>query len=130
MRSQPLLALSLAAILAVTACQGPVDPSDNVTTEFSGVLQPDSQNDHLITITRHGEFTLRVKSLNPSQGTFVFVILGIVQGGLCSIQGQNSAGHDQLALAGAIQPAEYCIQVIDLEGLEGPLEYVLEFSHP
>ncbi|MGE0704020.1 MAG: hypothetical protein AB7P22_08810 [Vicinamibacterales bacterium] len=130
MRTQRLLALCLAVIFAAAACQGPVDPSENVIDEFSGRLNPDSQNDHFITIGRYGEFTLRVKSLTPSEGAIVFVILGIVQGGLCSIQGQNSAGHDQLVLAGAIQPAEYCIQVLDLEGLEAPVDYVLEFSHP
>jgi len=130
MRTQRLLALCLAALLTATACQGPVDPSENVIDEFSGTLNPDSQVDHLITIDRYGEFTLRVKSLTPSEGTLVFVILGIVQGGLCSIQGQNSAGHDELVLAGAIQPAVYCIQVLDIEGLDAPVQYVLEFSHP
>jgi hypothetical protein len=130
MRSTRALAALCAVAIFTASCQGPVDPSENRTTELSGVLQPNSQSDHVVQITRFGEFTLRVKSLQPSEGILVFVIFGIVQGGLCSIQGQNSAGHDQLALAGAVQPADYCIQVLDLEGLSEPVQYVLEFSHP
>lgn len=130
MRHRLLAVTAVSLLLAGPACEGLVDPSDNVTTEFSGVVDPGFAVEHSIRITRNGEYSLRVKSLEPSENTFLLIILGLVDQGLCAPIQQNWGFHDQLALAGEMRNVTYCIQVIDPGVLTVPVAYVLELSHP
>ncbi len=133
MRHYALCALLSVTVLAGPACDGLVDPSDNIVEEIPGVLVPGTANQHEVPITRNGEYSLRVKSLDPSDGVFVHVFLGIIDQGLCAtLQQRFFVGHDQFALAGSIFEATYCIQVIDPGGdiITESVAYVLEFSHP
>jgi hypothetical protein len=128
-RLLPLL-VACAVLATGSACDSLVDPSDNVTTEFSGTVEPGSGAEHTIRMTRNGEYTLRVKSLTPSQGTLLLVQFGLVDQVFCALLAQNFVGHNQFALAGEIRDLEYCITVEDPGVLTEPTQYVLEFSHP
>lgn len=124
------LVLCLGAALAGAACTEFVDPSDNVVTEFTGTLGPGEADEHGINITRNGEFTVRIRSIEPSEGAFLHVLMGLVDQGLCALLYQAIGAHNELIMAGEMYEANYCIQVADPGVLTQTVTYVIELSHP
>jgi len=128
---QLLLGLVSAAVLfAGPGCEGLVDPSDNITTEFRGTLAPGEGKEFQIRMTRSGEYSLRLRTLDPAGNNFVLISFGILDQGLCALVAQNFASNNQLALAGEIRDLNYCIQISDPGVLTETVSFVMELQHP
>jgi hypothetical protein len=136
------LAFALWVALAVASCGGgPVDPSQNVTTPFSGTVQPLGFSDAVhFTVSNLGEFTVTLTSLTPGN-VFVGIGWGQWNGSSCGlIQGQtnvvSNANIGRGVLAGQIFiKGEYCVAVFDPVNFGAPpltvaQNYAGQVNHP
>lgn len=136
------LAIALLAALAAMSCGGgPVDPSQNVNTSFSGTVQPlgFSEATHF-TVSNLGEFTVTLNSLTPGN-VFVGIGWGQWTGSSCGlISGQtnvvSSANLGRGVLAGQIFiKGDYCVAVFDAINFGAPpltvaQNYSGQVNHP
>ena len=136
------LAFALWVALAVAGCGGgPVDPSQNVVTPFSGTVQPLGFSDAAhFTVSNLGEFTVTLTSLTPGNA-FVGIGWGQWNGTSCGlISGQtnvvSSANIGRGVLAGQIFiKGEYCVAVFDAVNFGAPpltvaQNYAGQVNHP
>jgi hypothetical protein len=123
----PRLAIALLVALAVSSCGGgPVDPSQNVNTPFSGTVQPSgiSEPTHFA-ISNLGEFTVTLTSLTPGNA-FVGIGWGQWTGNSCGlIAGQtnvvSNANIGRGVLGGQIFiKGEYCVVMFDASNFGAP----------
>src|SRR5262245_33904137 len=135
MRSVFLAALA-AALLSVS-CGGIVDPSKNVTDTFNGVIPVQGTSPgHAFSISKQGEYAVKVTSLSPSSTSFFGTVLaqglndGTCIGNLPIIQ-QNSFGTvNAPVLTSSIYPGKYCVFLFDIGAFTQPQNYTLTISHP
>jgi hypothetical protein len=136
------LAIALVAALAAMSCGGgPVDPSQNVNTPFSGTVQPLGFSDAThFTVSNLGEFTVTLTSLTPGN-VFIGIGWGQWTGSSCGlIAGQtnvvSNANIGRGVLAGQIFiKGEYCVAVFDAVNFGAPpltvaQNYSGQVSHP
>lgn len=137
MRYGFVAALAL-AVLATIGCGGIVDPSKNVTDTFTGTIpvQGTSIPGHFFSISKTGEYTVKVTSLAPTAGSFFGTVLSFGNSdGTCTgnlqIISQNSFGTvNTPVLSGAIYPGNYCVFLFDIGAFTVPQTYTLTISHP
>jgi hypothetical protein len=131
-----LLAAMLAvAAFAATSCGGVVDPSNNVTENFSGTLEPapsvNSVKVFPFSTSKSGEFSVKITALAPVPNVVLGVIYGQNQGGACAPFQNNPAVLNQTAAAGAITPGDWCVAIYDPGGVLTANEtFTLSVAHP
>lgn len=136
MRSR-LAAAAVIAALSAAACNGIVDPSKNQTETFSGTIPVQGTSSCCgFSTNKQGEFTIKVTSLSPSNGTFFGVVMayaaadGSCVGSLQPIQQNSFATTAAPALSGLIYPGHYCIFLFDIGSFTVSQNYTLTASHP
>ena len=126
-------ALSLAAFL-VAGCHGITTPSNNVTDTFSGTLQAKGTNSHPFSVSKTGEFSVRLTAWAPNTG--IVVGMAWTQGasdGSCTtgvLQQNNFVNTTGQALGGAIVSGKYCIFIFDTGAMTAAQTYTFTVSHP
>jgi hypothetical protein len=129
----------LAAVLAVAAvvtlgCKGISTPSSNVTDQFSGTLQPKDQKSHPFSVSRTGEFTVKLTAWAPNTNIFAGLVWSLGNNdGSCSttvLQQNNFVTLNTQALGGAIVSGKYCIFIFDTGTMTAPQTYTISVSHP
>ncbi len=117
--------------LLATACGGVVSPSQNQTTTIEGVLQVGGSALHNFNVTKNGEYTVTIASLNPPANVFLVLLIGQVFSGQCvPIQQTNFAVVGRSALAGPITQGTHCVVIADPGTLTVAETYVIRVSHP
>jgi hypothetical protein len=126
------LAFLLVAAVLAGGCDGVIDPSENTVEDFPGTIQPLGLVSHPFTVSKTGEFEIRITALsNPD--AILFMAYGLDTGG-CN--GSNSMGSayrtlNQIGFGTIIQPGRYCAYLQDELGvLRAPATYNLRVSHP
>ena len=134
-------AAAVCIVLLASACHGPTDPSENVTSTFSGTVQPFSTGpSHSVTINSLGEFTISLTGLTPGN-VYIGVGWGQAQGSSCALFQSlpvSSATVGRTALQGSIQiKGTYCAVVFDpslyfggYPSLTVAQNYSIQVSHP
>jgi hypothetical protein len=124
----------MAVFLACTvaACGGISSPSkDNHDEPFSGTLDPLTARSHSFTVSKNGEFSIRVTALAPLTNVLIGVTVGQDTSSGCayssfpSLMTVNSAPY-----TGPINKGSYCVVVSDPGSLTGPESYTVVVSHP
>jgi hypothetical protein len=134
MRARIAAAFVLAAALAAAGCHGITTPSSNTTDTFSNTLNPQSQNGHPFSVSKTGEFTVKLTAWGPNSN--LLVGLAWTQGnndGTCTtaiLQQNNFVSLNAQALGGAIVSGKYCIFIYDVGTLTAPQTYTITVSHP
>jgi hypothetical protein len=131
-------AAMIAAAALTLSCSGIVDPSKNVTETFSGTIpvQGTAIPGHFFSVSKTGEFTVKVTSMQPNATLFFGTILsqgpsnGACTGNLPILQ-QNSFGTvNTPLLTGSIYSGNYCVFLFDIGTFTAPQTYTLTVSHP
>jgi hypothetical protein len=111
-----------------------IDPSKNTTETFVGTVPVGGYQSSSFRVSRAGEYSVTLVSLNPPASVFVTVSFGTaVSVGCAPSQGYSNAlatpGHT--VLQGSI-PASgmYCVQVNDQGNFTVPETYTIQVSHP
>jgi hypothetical protein len=122
--------LLLVAVLAA-GCGGVIDPSQNQVDERSGTIDPLGIVRHDFTVSKTGEFEIRITALSNADA-ILLMAYGPDSGG-CTGQtiGSSYRTLNQIGFGGLIQPGRYCAYLQDELGiLRGPTTYTLRISHP
>ena len=135
---RPFFAAALFAAAAFTvACAGIADPSDNKTETFNGTIAVQgTAAGHFFTADRTGEYTVKVTSLSPSNGSFFGAVLaqspgdGSCAGNLPIIQQSSFGTVNTPVLTGPIYRGNYCVFLFDIGAFTVPQTYTLTVSHP
>jgi hypothetical protein len=131
--SRIVTALSLAVALFVAGCDSVTDPSNNQTVTLSGTIpvQGVASPPHNFSVSKNGEFRLRVLSLAPNNAVLIGVYLGQPAGAICNQAGSiTTAGINTTAMSGPVNRGNYCIGVLDPGTLSTATNYSIELSHP
>ena len=128
----------LMAAAALVSCNGIVDPSKNVTDTFSGTIpvQGTAIPGHFFSISKTGEFTVKVTSLQPNATLFFGTILSQgpsnrnCTGNLPILQQNSFSTVNTPALTGSIVSGSYCVFLFDIGTFTEPETYTLTISHP
>jgi hypothetical protein len=136
MRSR--LAAGLLAAALCVSCSGIVDPSDNVTDTFSGTIpvQGTAIPGHFFKVSKTGEFTVKVTSMQPNSTLFFGTILsqgptnGNCTGNLPILQQNSFSTVNTPALTGSIYSGNYCVFLFDIGTFSTAQTYTLTVSHP
>lgn len=126
-------ALSLAAALLVSGCDSVAKPSNNQTETLSGTIPLGgvASPPHNFTVSKNGEFRIKVLSLAPNQAALIGIYLGQPAGAICGQTGQiATAGINTQAMTGSLNKGNYCVGVIDPGTLTAATTYTMELSHP
>ena len=124
------LPLLLVAVLAA-GCDGVIDPSQNQVEDRSGTIDPLGIVAHDFTVSKTGEFEIRITALsNPD--AILLMAYGPESGGCTGVTlGTAYRTLNQIGFGGLIQPGRYCAYLQDdLGTLRGPTTYTLRISHP
>jgi hypothetical protein len=128
----------VAAGLLSGACNGVVDPSNNVLQTFTGTIPVQGTTVPGIawSTNKTGEYTVKVTAMDPNNGTYFGAILsyaasdGSCVGQLQPIQ-QNSFGTvNTPVMTGAIYPGNYCVFLFDVGFFTVAENFTLTVSHP
>ena len=125
-----LAPLCLTAILA-SGCGGVIDPSQNRVEDFPGTIAPGGLAVHQFSVSKNGEFEVRITNLNNADA-FMHLAYGPEQGG-CNGASLGDAYRqlNQAGFGGLISPGRYCIYMRDdLLALRAESPYTIRVSHP
>lgn len=135
MRARLASAVVLALCAAAAAgCKGITTPSSNVTNTFSGTLAQGSLNGHAFSVSKTGEFTVKLTAWGPN--TNLLVALALTAGnndGSCTtqaLQQNNFTTLNTQALGGQIFSGKYCVVIFDIGTLTAAQTYTISVSHP
>jgi hypothetical protein len=126
----------IVAALVTVSCGGVVDPSQNVTTEFKGTLEPypSANSSKLFTFTtsKSGEFSVKITTLAPNTNVFLDTLYGqAVAADSCSpLQDNQFSVLNQTSLSGAITPGTWCVVIRDIGTLKANEDFTLAVAHP
>ena len=126
----------IVAALVTVSCGGVVDPSQNVTSTFSGTLEPfpSANSSKLFTFTtsKSGEFSVKITALAPNTNVFLDTVYGqSVAADSCSpFQENQFSVLNQTALSGAITPGNWCVVIRDIGTLKANEDFTLTVAHP
>lgn len=131
------LALAVAGVLTMS-CGGFIDPSTNKVDTFSGtVTKGGISAGFAFTVSKTGEFTVKLTALAPSSSVAMGVLYSLAQSdGSCSsnpqpYQQNNFALLNAPALSGQIFSGRYCVYVFDPTGtLAATTTFTATVSHP
>jgi hypothetical protein len=123
-------AFCLAAVLA-SGCGGVIDPSQNQVDTPSGTIQPGGLVWHTFSVSRNGEFDIRITNLNNADA-FLLMAYGQDIGGCTgSTLGQAYRQLNQAGFGGPISKGNYCVYLSDDRlTLRAESPYTLRISHP
>ena len=122
-------ALALAGLITVS-CGGVVDPSENRTETFSGVLDQGGAKTFTMSVNNGGEFSVKITALQPTP-TAVVGLLWLFGSNCDQLVQQNFGTLNQPSLAGAVlQKGTYCVQIYDIGTLTASQTFTLTVSHP
>jgi hypothetical protein len=124
------LPILLVAVLAA-GCDGVIDPSENQVVERSGTIQPLGTEIHTFSVSKSGEFEIRITALSNADA-LLLMAYGPDAGGCTGVTlGSAYRQLNQSGFGGLIQPGQYCVYLQDDRGtLRGPTTYTLRISHP
>jgi hypothetical protein len=133
-----LAATLVAAGLLTAACNGVVDPSNNVLQTFTGTIpvQGTTVPGAAWSTNKTGEYMIKVTAMDPNNGVYFGTILSYAAGnGTCVGQlqpiQQNSFGTvNTPVMSGAIYPGSYCVFLFDVGFFTVPENFTLTVSHP
>ncbi len=132
MGSKWIAAVALAAALGAAAC-GTVGPGDNITETFTDTLQPfvNDFKEFPFNVGKSGEYSVKIRSLDPAQNYFLDVYFGVPSDFGCQIAQENPIAVPGLqALSGAIRKGTWCVGIRDLGSLKQTEGFTLDVSHP
>src|SRR5262249_32312108 len=134
MRARVAAAFALSLfVMAALGCNGITTPSSNVSQDFSGTLQPKTQNSHTFSVSKTGEFTIKLTAWGPNSN--LFTGLALTQGnndGTCggTLQQNTLVALNAQALGGQIFSGKYCVFIFDVGTLTAAQTYTINVSHP
>ena len=126
----------IVAALVTVSCGGVVDPSQNVTSTFSGTLEPypSANSSKLFTFTtsKSGEFSVKITALAPNTNVFLDTLYGqSVSADSCSpFQDNQFSVLNTTSLSGAITPGTWCVVIRDIGRLTANEDFTLGVAHP
>jgi hypothetical protein len=129
----------IVAALVTVSCGSVVDPSKNVVDTFSGTLEPypspNSSKFFTFSISKGGEFTVKITALAPVNNVFLYTAFGQpVSGGCAPFYGQENRYSvlNTSSLSGPIMPGSYCVAIADPGSppLTVNETFTLTVSHP
>jgi hypothetical protein len=125
-----LAALCLGAVLS-TGCGGVIDPSKNTVQEFPGTIAPGGLVFHPFSVSKNGEFEIRITNLNNADAR-LHLAYGPDAGGCNGASlGDGYLQLNQSGFAGSIQKGNYCVYLRDdLLQLKAESPYTIRVSHP
>jgi hypothetical protein len=123
-------ALCLAAVSAA-GCGGVIDPSQNTVEDKSGTIVPGGLVAQTFSVSKNGEFEIRITNLNNADA-FILMAYGPDVGGCTgNILGQAYRQLNQSGFGGSIQKGNYCVYLSDDRlMLKAESPYTLRISHP
>jgi len=124
------LAVAVGLSVLFNACGGVVDPSKNVTENFSGTLDVRGTRTFTVNVNNNGEFSGKLTQLQPNPTAIVGLVWG--QGPNCEIPLQNTTAIlNSPAIGGAIfQKGQYCVGIYDPGTLTVSQSFTISVSHP
>ena len=126
-----IAALCLAAVLA-SGCGGVIDPSQNQVDNPSGTIAPGGVSTQTFSVSKNGEFEIRITNLNNADA-FILMAYGQDVGGCTGnlVLGQAYRQLNQAGFGGTIQKGNYCVYLSDDRlALKTESPYTLRISHP
>ena len=125
------LGLVFAVGLAVAACSV-ATPSDNHVEPITGSVGVLGTREHTYVYSRRGESFLKITNVNPSINGSLYVGLGTVVSGFCSV---FTASIQPVVLNreinfGLLDQGTYCLQIFDPGVLVVTTTYTGTFSYP
>ncbi len=127
------LAVALAGFITLN-CGGIASPSNNVTDTFSGTLQPQAALSHPFSVSKTGEFTVKLTAFAPNSNLLVGLAWTLASNdGTCTtttLQQNNFSSLNAQALGGQILAGKYCIFIFDVGSLTAAQTYTITVSHP
>ena len=127
------LALAVSGCLTIS-CGGIQSPSNNVVDQASGTLAPQGAVSHFFSVSKTGEYTVKLTALAPTANALIG--LALVAGNndsSCSAsiyQQNNFSSLNVQALGGQILSGKYCVLVYDVGTITTPQTYTIAVSHP
>jgi hypothetical protein len=120
------------AAVVTAGCDSVIDPSKNTVEELRGTLPVAGQSRHDFSVSKNGEFEVKITALSPNQDAILGMDYGPIQGDQCGVYQQNFFVQlNRVALNGIINSGRYCIRLYDSSRmLSQPENYTLRVSHP
>jgi hypothetical protein len=104
-----------------------------VTENFSGTVQPGSNDSHTFTVTsNNSQITLAMTSAGPPATIQEGFGVGQVVAGSCQLLSGASGTYQASTipqLAGTIAAGTYCVMVFDVLNQAGPITYTVVVQH-
>jgi hypothetical protein len=126
-------ALALAGSLTI-ACGGIQSPSNNVVDMANGTLTPQGGASHFFSVSKTGEYTVKLTALAPTSNALVGLALVVGNNdGSCTTsiyQQNNFSSLNVQALGGQILSGKYCVLIYDVGTITTPQTYTIAVSHP
>jgi hypothetical protein len=123
-------AFCLAAVFAA-GCGGVIDPSQNQIDTPSGTIAPGGFVFHPFSVSKNGEFEIKITNLNNADA-FLLMAYGQDVGGCTGNSlGQAYRQLNQAGFGGSISKGNYCAYLSDDRlALKAESPYTLRISHP
>ena len=118
--------------LSLPAC-GISGPSANTDDTFSNTLTVRGQIAHNFSVSKTGEFSVKITALSPDSGSIIGTGFGQPASGSCGLftgYVNNFSTLNKTVLTGQIEEGAYCILVFDVGLLTAPQSYTVVVSHP
>jgi hypothetical protein len=129
-------ALLLLTLTLIGACgdndEPPTAPTPPTLIESTveGRVTPHGAQSFVFTVTRQGQITARIASLEPDVGGFIGLSLGTWTPNACQILLANDAAQVNTTLVGtATSVGTFCLRLYDVGHLTEPIDFVVELSH-
>lgn len=135
----PLAAAIAFGALVTASCGGLVAPSENVTENYTGTLEPKPSPKyiafHSFTTSKSGEIEIKITALAPITNVFLGTFFGQPQkDGSCGFSPFEPPNErsvlNLVALTGPITPGPWCVGIYDPGDLTQPITYTLTVKHP
>lgn len=124
-------AVCLAAAALASGCNGVIDPSKNTVEDITGTLNVGSSTRKDFSISKNGEFEMKITALSPNADALIGVAYGPIQNGACGTFQSNPIGQlNRVVLSGVMNSGQYCVTVFDVGTISQPENYTIRFSHP
>jgi hypothetical protein len=130
--------ICLTTALVLGGCSSVVDPSDNVTQDFNGVLEQSTEFIADIyefdVAQNNGEYSITLLDVGPDPNQILTVYLGGVNASGFCVNFQNAIANairGRQALNGPINKGHYCLGVAAAgNSLKSDTTYSVRLSHP
>ena len=125
-------ALTLILALLAPACgSNPTAPSQPITENVGGSLEVGNANYHPFTISRSGDFSVTLNSLDPTSSATVGIGLGTFTNNVCTLQFTNNGFRVGAVYTNSLSGAgAYCVAIYDIGQLTQTVTYSMTIVHP